>query len=145
MFVKVTNGQPSKYPYTLGDLRRENPQISFPKQVPASTLEAYGVYSVQQNTAPRFDNKTHRMSDNVQFVDGAWTQIWRKIELPAERASENVRAYRDRLLAETDWIVIKAYERNANVPDEWEVYRQALRDITAQQGFPYTVVWPEKP
>jgi len=28
---------------------------------------------------------------------------------------------------------------------EWATYRQALRDITAQEGFPYEVVWPPKP
>ena len=56
-----------------------------------------------------------------------------------------VRNKRDSLLQDTDWIVIKSYERGANIPAEWELYRQALRDITAQGGFPYAVIWPNKP
>lgn len=40
---------------------------------------------------------------------------------------------------------MQIYERNENIPAEWEVYRQALRDITAQTGFPFTVEWPAKP
>lgn len=62
------------------------------------------------------------------------------------KASEDqVRFKRDKLLQETDWIVIKSYERSANIPAEWELYRQALRDITSQAGFPYGVTWPAKP
>ena len=61
------------------------------------------------------------------------------------REAANVRAQRDSLLQETDWIVIKSYERGENIPAVWELYRQALRDITAQAGFPYSVEWPNKP
>lgn len=54
-----------------------------------------------------------------------------------------VRQQRDRLLAETDWT------QAADVPqatkDKWAPYRQALRDITEQAGFPMNVTWPTKP
>lgn len=63
----------------------------------------------------------------------------------ADREATRVRSRRDGLLQETDWIVIKSYERSENIPAEWELYRQALRDITAQAGFPYSVEWPTKP
>lgn len=145
MFVKVTNGQASKYPYTLGELRRENPNISFPKVIPDGTLAEYGVYTVEPSTAPKFDNRTHLLLETVENIDGVWTQQWVQKELPTDRASANVRRHRDQLLAETDWIVIKSYERGENIPAQWELYRQALRDITAQAGFPYSVVWPTKP
>lgn len=59
--------------------------------------------------------------------------------------SQKVRAERDYLLQETDWVVIKAKEYNQEVSQEWKVYRQALRDIPSQEGFPLNVVFPEKP
>lgn len=62
----------------------------------------------------------------------------------AEKAAQ-VRSERDKKLAESDWMVIKAYETNTNIPAVWEIYRQALRDITAQPGFPNEVTWPTKP
>lgn len=62
-----------------------------------------------------------------------------------DREAANVRAHRDNLLQETDWIVAKAYERGEPVPANWASYRQALRNITAQTGFPYSVEWPTKP
>jgi len=48
-------------------------------------------------------------------------------------------------LAETDWIVIMHTEKGTNIPAAWEIYRQSLRDITSQPGFPHTINWPTKP
>ena len=59
----------------------------------------------------------------------------------AEQA-KSVRATRDAKLAETDWVVIKAMETGAAVPEAIAAERQALRDITAQEGFPWNVTWP---
>ena len=58
---------------------------------------------------------------------------------------EKDRKERDDLLASTDWIVIKHMEINKEIPTEWVEYRQALRDITLQSGFPGNVDWPVKP
>ncbi len=60
-------------------------------------------------------------------------------------AELQVRNARDQLLLESDWIVARSYERGEPVPANWVSYRQALRDITAQAGFPYSVEWPTKP
>jgi hypothetical protein len=62
----------------------------------------------------------------------------------AEQA-KSVRQNRDDKLKETDWVVIKNLEANANIPGAWEVYRQALRDVPTQEGFPWTIVWPTQP
>jgi len=45
----------------------------------------------------------------------------------------------------SDWVVVKASEKGEAVPQEWATYRQALRDITDQAGYPENVVWPAKP
>lgn len=53
------------------------------------------------------------------------------------------RAKRDALLSATDWTQL------GDVPDAtkkpWQIYRQALRDVSTQTGFPTTVVWPTAP
>ena len=59
--------------------------------------------------------------------------------------AKSVRTSRDDKLKETDWVVIKNLELNANIPGAWEVYRQALRDIPTQSGFPWTITWPDAP
>lgn len=55
------------------------------------------------------------------------------------------RGTRDRLLADCDWVVVKALESGQSVPVAWATYRQALRDLPQQIGFPTTIVWPVKP
>lgn len=143
MFIRLTNGNPTSY--TIGQLRRDNPQTSFPRDIPAEILETFGVYSVKSAPAPQLDSKTHRHTQTVQMVDGEWTQVWQVVELSLDQAAGNVRAYRGQLLAETDWVVAKSYEAGEPVPEAWVSYRQALRDITEQAGFPHEVTWPTKP
>lgn len=54
---------------------------------------------------------------------------------------EEIRAARDNLLATTDWMALS----DNTMTTEWASYRQALRDITSQSGFPYSVEWPAAP
>jgi len=64
-----------------------------------------------------------------------------KASKDAEQA-KSVRATRDAKLAECDWTQV------ADAPVDkavWATYRQALRDVTAQTGFPWTVEWPTQP
>jgi hypothetical protein len=55
------------------------------------------------------------------------------------------RAERDRLLLASDWTQLLDSPLSAEVKAAWATYRQALRDVTAQQGFPADVTWPEHP
>ena len=48
---------------------------------------------------------------------------------------------KNRLLAKTDYMALS----DTTLTPEWATYRQALRDITEQQGFPPSVTWPVKP
>lgn len=56
--------------------------------------------------------------------------------------SEEIRAERNQKLANSDWAVLKDAPTNKHA---WQVYRQALRDITEQDGFPDSVQWPTEP
>ena len=144
MHLKLTNGTPAKY--TLGQLRRDNPQTSFPKLIPDDLLASYDVYPYTRPTPAEYDSLAWRLiDDDFVNVNGAWILPYKLEALPLEDAQRNIRSRRDGLLKETDWVVIMHTEKGTNIPMEWEVYRQALRDITAQTGFPYEVTWPTKP
>lgn len=81
-----------------------------------------------------------------RFLGGKWREP--KVEVTPETLEElsaRLRAKRDSLLSQTDWVVVKSYESSQPVPQEWVDYRQALRDITQQEGFPTNVTWPTKP
>ena len=56
-----------------------------------------------------------------------------------------IREKRDRLLNESDWTQANDTALSHEMVEAYRVYRQALRDITSQEEFPYNVIWPEKP
>ena len=144
MFIKLTNGIPENY--TIGQLRRDNPNVSFPKDIPQSTLEAFGVYEVRELPRPTYNPETHYLtaSDFYQ-VDNQWQIHYNLEPLLRAQVEQTMRAKRDNLLNQSDWIVAVSYEQLNPVPQEWASYRQALRDIPTQQGFPYEIIWPVAP
>lgn len=80
------------------------------------------------------------------FADGETTATEQEAAYKATKDAEQakaVRATRDAKLAATDWVVIKAVETSTAVPAETAATRQALRDITSQAGFPWTITWPD--
>ena len=67
-----------------------------------------------------------------------------KIDPAKARAKQErkIRDERDQLLASSDWTQV------ADAPVDqsaWAEYRQALRDVPSQKGFPNSIVWPDKP
>lgn len=63
----------------------------------------------------------------------------------AEQKAQTVRSQRDRLLSQTDYLVSGDYPISDDDLATVKAYRQALRDVPAQEGFPDSVVWPELP
>lgn len=145
MYVKIINGTVSEFPYTIGNLKQDNPQVSFPENISNELLQSYGIFPVKELPAPTIDNLTHRVKQSIANIDGEWCQLWESVELKLSQANTNVRAKRDRLLANSDWVVTKNLEQGTPIPQDWLHYRQSLRDITEQEGFPYSVVWPTSP
>lgn len=152
MLVKINNGVVDQFPYTIGQLRKDNPNTSFPKIIPETTLEQYGVYAVEVSDAPSIDARTHTYSQDSEptLIDGAWVLGVSVTEKNAEEiaaydanVADNVRSKRDQLLAETDW----RFRSDLTPSQDWADYCQALRDITAHENFPYLTEadWPVKP
>lgn len=62
-----------------------------------------------------------------------------------EEAEKSVRVKRDSLISETDYLLASDYPISAEDLEAVKVYRQALRDVPQQAGFPFDVVWPDLP
>lgn len=144
MYIKLTNGQPENY--SIGQLRRDNPQTSFPKHPSDELLASWNVYPVNELPRPSINSETHylKQSDFYQ-VEDRWQMHYYAEPLPEHQVAVKMRSKRNQLLDESDWIVAISYEQQNPVPKEWQQYRQQLRDLTAQPGFPYDIIWPQKP
>jgi hypothetical protein len=68
---------------------------------------------------------------------------FKKPPIDLEALAVSIRAERDTLLTASDWT--QASDIPQATKDKWATYRQALRDIPQQEGFPATVVWPTQP
>lgn len=144
MYAKITDNKVQEFPYYISQLKQENPQISFPEVLNTETLNEFGIYEVLEATDNNLivDSKTHQRSQEVEQIGGVWTQVWKVKNLPESLASANVRAHRNRKLTDSDWTqVADAVVDKA----AWAVYRQQLRDISTQAGFPWDVQWPTQP
>jgi len=131
MFTKLTNGVPTQY--TIGQLRRDNPQTSFPKDIPDEMLAYYDVYPVKRTPAPAYNELTQliRVLDPVQ-IDGVWTQQWEVIDLPVDQQVENLKAARAQAYTqEADPLFFK-WQRGEVNKSEWSDKVQDIRD-----RFPY--------
>jgi hypothetical protein len=77
---------------------------------------------------------------------GKWRrngEAWQAVT--AEESAAIARSKRDALLASSDWTQLPDSPLSGDARTAWAAYRQALRDITDQEGFPGEVDWPDAP
>lgn len=94
----------------------------------------------KETAMPRFHNTD---GVDVQFTaaeEAAWDARFSEYD-PAYGAAIAIRKKRDAKLAACDWMA----NSDVTMSDEWRVYRQALRDVPTQAGFPNSVTWPSEP
>lgn len=156
MLVKATNGTVDQFPYTIGQLRRDNPNTSFPKTVSDTTLAAYNVYPVTQAAAPTYDEATQKLVTDAEptLVNGAWILSTSAVDMTADEITQNDasvatahRATRNELLASSDWTQMNDSPLSSADKTAWAVYRDELRNITDQDYWPHMSDedWPVSP
>ena len=157
MYVYAPNQTLQKFPYSLEQLKKDNPFTSWPKVITDEMLASVDTYRVTPTPAPQIDH-TINLDHTAVFVNGAWLEQW--IQTPAtaeeitqrtEAAAKAVREMRDQMLRDSDWVVGRQQElavkdsRTPQLNEPINTYRQALRDISNQPGFPHNIVWPTQP
>ena len=128
------------------EFRRRHKHTSFSRLLDEKLLDAFDadvVFEGPQHQGPPPYSYTYR--DGVEQINGKWYTkytIGQRDKAPIDkRAAENIRLRRDTFIRESDWRAVSDIE----LEPEWKEYRQALRDITKQEGFPYDVKWPKDP
>jgi hypothetical protein len=158
MLAKIENGVPVQWPLGEYFIRATYPNTSFPEQISDETLLEFGFARFQYQSPPQHDSEFQEAKEITPVLNGAVaTQAWEIVEkysaeekaayivkrdadaLEAKKAS--VRAERNDKLAATDW----RFRSDMNPSQAWIDYCQALRDVTAQAGFPWDIEWPVKP
>ena len=149
------------------ELRAANKNMSFPKAWNSSVHDALNVdpVLVSPAPAPSAADKSVVRNGAVQDSNGNWVYAWVEREMFTEYTDDNgdvqtvaaqktaydtantaalaatERAKRTALLMETDHYALA----DVTMPDAMKTYRQALRDVPQQAGFPSSITWPDKP
>lgn len=90
MYIKLNNGQIEKYPYSAAQLRADNPNTSFPENIPDSLLAEWNVYPVEQTTYPQVDHTQDVFELDPIVVDGRWTQVWGVVDSSPEDVLQRI-------------------------------------------------------
>lgn len=88
--LKIIDNQ-STYPYSIRQLRRDNPQVSFPREIPDERLADWGVYRVAKVAQPVYDHETQALEEGQPvLVEGVWTQVWNVRSLTTEELKSRI-------------------------------------------------------
>jgi hypothetical protein len=150
--------------------RLNNPNTSFPEVLTSSIINSFGYDPVlegpQATVIPPYQ---YSQRDGVINIDGKW--FTRYIAGPVfkdyvdakgithtaaeqyeaycfakdNEQARNIRIERNQCLASCDWTQLPDSPLSTESKTAWAVYREDLRNITSQAGFPWNIQWPTKP
>jgi hypothetical protein len=150
-----------------GEVRKLFPNVSLPRVWSADVCNQLGIDPVLESPAPTTTRyQTANKNGVTQDANGNWVWAWTVgpvfteytddegvthtaaeqqaayVQRIDDEQATRVRADRDKRLADTDWTQVADAPVDASA---WATYRQSLRDVPSQNGFPHEVTWPEKP
>ena len=134
---------------TESEFRALHPNTGFPSQLNEQIINDFGGDVVFEGAQAQPTRYQIGFRDGIELVNGKWFTKYSVSDLSADaiaakdaEQSKAIRTQRNQLLAESDWTQLADAPVDKTI---WSVYRQSLRDISSQKGFPWDVVWPEKP
>ena len=161
-YIKLETGEVK----TQGEWRQANKHISLPRVWTATTLTDLGLTAVLAAPKPACTDLEQVIGNGVTTdANGNTVEAWSVVDKFSDTTDEDgvvttkaeheadytakkdadaaasVRTQRDDKLKATDWTALSDVTMTA----EMTTYRQALRDVPAQAGFPSTITWPTSP
>lgn len=149
MYLKIEN-ENIVYPYTIGQLRTDNTNISFPTPLTNVILETFNVYPVSPVSNGGDYTKNYTEGTPILY-NSTYIQVWNQSDSSEDEISTKIeekwleiRDLRDNLLTQSDWTQFNDSPISGDLLNEWQAYRQSLRDITSEDN-PYSLTWPARP
>lgn len=159
MLAKIKNGVVVNWPLSEYEIQGDYPKTSFSYPLNDDTLLKFGYARFVLTTPAEYDVEFQEAKELTPVLNGVVaTQAWEIIEKYSDEEknafiikrdadqlfekSRAVRHHRNMLLYNCDWTQLADTPINKPI---WLEYRQALRDISLQAGFPFKIEWPIKP
>ena len=147
-----------------GEVRRMFPNTSLPRVWDEAVCNHLGIDPIFESPTPTTTRYQIAHKNGVEFKNNKWMWAWTigpvftdneeataaeqeaaYVQRIDDEQATRVRADRDKRLTDTDWTQLIDSPFSNDTNGVWQAYRQALRDVPAQEGFPHDVIWPEAP
>jgi hypothetical protein len=149
-YVQSKDGVFVRHIFDIEPTQWDDDTFCFARKLTSEQAAHFGVTKLQLTDPPYFNPATQRRDEEpAVLTDGVWLQQYVVSQMDTEDAATKTaeqsardRVVRDRLLAACDWTQV------SDAPIDkaaWATYRQALRGVPSQAGFPWTITWPDKP
>jgi hypothetical protein len=132
-----------------GEFRSFFPNTSLPQQLTETLINSLGGDVVFEGPQAQPTRYQVGFADGVQQIEGKWYTKYSVADMDADaiaakdtEQAKAIRSQRTDKLKDSDWTQVADAPVNQAA---WATYRQALRDITAQPGFPWDTQWPDAP
>jgi len=174
MYAKIKGDTVVKFPYTFNDLRKDNPNVSFPKKLTTETMAKFGMVGVLEGAIPStsaYQTVQREALPIRPIIKGAKADYWmihyKSVDMFASTTENGVtttkaeheseyqktlnaemakkqRSKRNLLLSDSDWTQVADAPVTAST---WATYRKALRDLPSHANWPNLkdADWPTKP
>lgn len=152
------------------ELRRLNQNTSFPLNLTADIIDQFGFDPIFEGPHPNINPPYQTLErDGIVKISGKWytnyvvgpvfkeytdedgvlhtvDKQYEKhcFKIDSEQAKA-IRQIRNSLLCQSDWTQLLDSPFNEEKKNEWVLYRQSLRQVPEQPGFPWEIDWPLKP
>lgn len=154
MFIKIEDGNPVGYPVVQENMYYLFPSFNFNRVITSDLIKdlGYAIYEFTQIPEVGKYEKRIEVTPVLNENNGIYYQNWQVIEMNDEEKAEqdtlqsiHMRRLRNNKLFECDYILMPDIVIDQEIRQQYIEYRQQLRDITSQPGFPWEVEWPVKP
>ena len=99
MYLKIIDQK--QHEYSISQLKKDNPNVSFPSQLTSQILSSFDVFQVKTIAKLDFDNTTEKISKNGFKKQGAdWVENWQVIDLSIEELNQKKQAKKAKRKAE---------------------------------------------
>jgi len=133
---------------SYGELNELFPNVSFPIAGPEAAWMNENNVKIVEFQLP-YNPDTQKLISTEVYIENSKVYSSKVVDLTSEeldvhlqQLANQARGQRNMLLSQTDWTALTDTVLSSEVKQQYEVYRQTLRDITLQEGFPKTIVWP---
>lgn len=148
MYARVENNNVLEYPLTQAQIKKRFPYTSF--TIPFFPPNEY--VDVINTAPPQIDYTKNLVEDTPVNTDQTWFQVWSVVDATPEEISQRteskaneIRDERNNRLAKCDWTQFTDSPLSPADKLAWGTYREELRQVPQQPGFPWDITWPAEP